>query len=556
MIENQNPPSVNGLFEAGFKKFWNYPALTNYKGYTLYYRDVARRIEKIHIVFEQCGLNKGDKVAICARNQANWAVSFLAVLTYGAVAVPILHEFKPGSIHHLVNHSDSRILFVGDSIWDLLSESEMPNLKAIISLKEFALLYYDQDSILECRENLNEKFKEKYPKDFGPESVHFYQDSPDELALINYTSGTTGFSKGVMLSYRNLYANLLFAREVMPNICDGAKVVSILPSAHMYGLMFELLHEMTTGCHVHFLSRLPTPKIIAEAFAMVKPEVIIAVPMIIEKIYKKQLQPFLNKRSIRFLLRIPVIDNHIQRQILQELKKVFGGNFTQIIIGGAAFNKEAEVFFKRIGFPITVGYGLTECAPIVSYAFWKEHKLYSCGKVVARMEIKIDSPHPDTEPGEIYLRGENVMMGYYKNEEATRAVFTEDGWFRTGDMGILDKEGNLFIRGRCKNLILGPSGQNVYPEEIEGSINNMKYVVESLVVEEEDGSLVALVYPDYKQAADDGLSENDLEQAMEQMRESVNQDLPKYCHITKVKLYPEEFEKTPKRSIKRFLYHG
>lgn len=547
--------SVNALLEQSVKKYWDYPALSNYKGYTLHYRDLARRIEKMHIIFEICGLQQGDKVAICSRNQVNWGVSFLATLTYGAVAVPLLHEFKASNLQHLINHSESRILFVGNAIWENLSGLDLSHVKAVISLEDFSLLYHDEPQILDVREHLNELFGKKYPKHFGPESVSYFRDTPEALALINYTSGTTGFSKGVMLSYRSLFSNLLFAHEVFPQISDGAKMVSMLPSAHMYGLMFEFLYEITTGCHVYFLSRLPTPKLIVDAFTTVKPNLIIAVPMIVEKIYKKQLQPFLNKKSIKLLLRIPVINQEIQKRILGELNKVFGGNCEEIIIGGAAFNKEAEPFFKRIGFPYTVGYGLTECGPIAAYASSKEHRLYSCGRPAPRMEVQIDSPQPETVAGEILLRGDNVMMGYYKNPAATEAVLDAQGWFHTGDMGVMDKDGFLFIKGRCKNMILGPSGQNIYPEEIESYLNNNLYVMESLVLEDSHGALTALVYPDYHQAGADGLSDAQLLAEMESIRQQVNEELPKYCNISTIRLHPEEFEKTPKRSIKRFLYH-
>jgi len=545
--------SLNLILERSFKENWDNPALSDYKGITLHYRDVARRIEKLHIVFEICGLKKGDRISICSKNQANWGVVFLSALTYGAVAVPILHEFKPGNIHHIVSHSDSRILFVGEHIWEQMNGNEMPDLDAVIEISDFSILYAKDPLIYETREHLNEMFGKKYPKNFRPEHVHFHEDTHEELAVINYTSGTTGFSKGVMLPYRSLLSNIMFGWEVHPQLYNTSNVVAMLPTAHMYGMMFEFLFEMTVGAHVHFLTRVPSPKIIMDAFSDVKPDIIISVPLIIEKIYKKKLQPIINKAAMRVLLRLPVVDQAIGKKIQQELIKTFGGKFKEVIIGGAAFNKEAEAFFRKIGFPFTVGYGMTECGPIVTYAPWDNTKLYSCGKAAPRMEIRIDSSNPENVPGEILCKGPNVMLGYYKNQEATDAVLSEDGWLKTGDMGIIDSEGYLYIRGRSKSMILGPNGQNIYPEEIESIVNNMQYVVESLVVEEQD-TLTLLVYPDFELAESEGLSSTDLEKKMEENRVLLNEDLPNYCKIQHVKIFPEEFEKTPKRSIKRFLY--
>ncbi|MFA5301859.1 MAG: AMP-binding protein [Bacteroidales bacterium] len=547
--------SLNELFEISFKKYWDFKALTDFHGETLYYRDLVRRVRMIHIGFEKCGLKKGDKVALCGRNQANWAVAFLATVTYGAVVVPILHEFKPGNIQHLVNHSDARIFFVGEQVWEGLSELEMPNLEAIVGLNDFEILYTPEHEIESIRKNLDSMFKEIYPNGMKPEDVRFHKDDPEELALINYTSGTTGFSKGVMLPYRSLLSNVLFGWEVLPQVSNGAKVVSMLPSAHMYGLMFELLFELSSGCHVHFLTRTPSPKVITEAFQNVKPKVIIAVPMIIEKIYKQKLLPLLKRPSIKVMLRMPFIDQRIKKRIHDELVKAFGGEFIEIIIGGAPLNHEVEPFLKSINLAFTVGYGLTECGPIVSYAAWNKRPLYSCGKAAPRMTIRIDSTEPLTVPGEIQLKGDNVMLGYYKNPEATEEIFTKDGWLKTGDMGTLDKDGYLFIRGRSKTMFLGPNGQNIYPEEIESSINNMSYVSECLVIME-DGKLVALVYPDFEKAAADGLPDTAMDTTMEAMLAQINLELPKYCQISKVRIVPEEFEKTPKRSIKRFLYNG
>jgi long-chain acyl-CoA synthetase len=550
-----NTKSLNELFEKSFQKYWDFKALTDFHGEILYYRDLVRRIRMIHIGFEKCGLKKGDKVALCGRNQANWAVAFLATVTYGAVVVPILHEFKPGNIQHLVNHSDARIFFVGEQVWEGLSELEMPNLEAIVGLNDFAILYTPDQEIVSIRKNINAIYKKIYPDGMKPEDVRFHKDNPEELALINYTSGTTGFSKGVMLPYRSLLSNILFGWEVLPQVSNGAKVVSMLPSAHMYGLMFELLFELSSGCHVHFLTRTPSPKVIAEAFQNVKPKVIIAVPMIIEKIYKQKLLPLLKRPSIKVMLRMPFIDQKIKRRIHDELVKAFGGEFVEIIIGGAPLNHEVEPFLKSINLAFTVGYGLTECGPIVSYAAWDKRPLYSCGKAAPRMTIRIDSQDPLSVPGEIQLHGDNVMLGYYKNPEATEEIFTPDGWLKTGDMGTMDKDGYLFIKGRSKTMILGPNGQNIYPEEIESSINNMSYVSECLVIME-DGKLVALVYPDFEKAAADGLPDTAMDTTMEAMRAQINLELPKYCQISKVRIVPEEFEKTPKRSIKRFLYNG
>ena len=546
--------SLNKMLEASFKKNWDCAALSDFKGITLHYRDVARRIEKLHIIFNICGVEKGDRIAICSRNQANWGVVFLACLTYGAVPVPILHEFKPGNVHHIVNHSDSRVLFVGDMVWENLNGSEMPNLEAIILINDFSLVSSKREQITETRERLNEMFGKKYPKSFGPNDICYHQEeSGDELAMINYTSGTSGFSKGVMIPYRALLSNVLFGQEVMPHMNNKSNVVSMLPTAHMYGMMFEFLFEMTLGAHVHFLTRVPSPRIIMEAFAAIKPDVIISVPLVIEKIYKQKLQPILNKMSMKVLLQLPFIDQLLEQRIKDELVKTFGGKFYEVIIGGAAFNREADEFFNKIHFPYTVGYGMTECAPIISYAAWDKAKLFSCGKPAPRMEIRIASSDPRNIPGEIQVKGANVMLGYYKNEEATAESFTEDGWMRTGDMGIIDEDGYLFIKGRCKSMILGPSGQNIYPEEIESAINNMPYVIESLVIDA-DGKLVALVYPDMELAEKDGLDMDTVLKKMEENIAAVNVDMPNYSKIAGVRLVPEEFEKTPKKSIKRYMY--
>lgn len=544
--------SVNKLLEKSFRENWDRPALSNYKGQDLAYRDVARRIAKLHIAFEQCGLEKGDKVAICSRNQANWGVSFLAALTYGAVPVPILHEFKPGNIHYLVNHSEAKVLFVDDVIWENLSEAEMPGLYVVVQINNFNFLYSKTEEMSQVRQHLNESFGHKYPNNFGPENLDYYEDKADELAVINYTSGTSGFSKGVMIPYRALWSNIEFAHvQAMPQLDNNTEVVSMLPSAHMYGMMFEFLFEMTIGAHVHFLTRVPSPKIIMQAFADIKPHIIIAVPLIIEKVYKSKLKPILDRNKM--IMNLPIIDKVIQKKILQELVNAFGGRFYEVIIGGAAFNPEVERFFRKIGFPFTVGYGMTECAPIIGYADWKDAKLYSCGKQVLNMEIRIDSPDPQNIPGEVLVKGANVFLGYYKNEEATKNVLGEDGWFHTGDMGVMDSDGYLFLKGRSKCMILGPSGQNIYPEEIEGVVNNVTYVVDSLVIEDH-GALVSLIYPDYHQAELDGLSKSQLEAKLVETLPEINKQIPNYAKISKMEFMPEDFERTPKRSIKRYLY--
>ena len=543
--------SVNKLFQKSFQENWERPALSNYQGITLAYKDVARRMAKLHIAFEQCGLETGDKVAICSRNQANWGVSFLAALTYGAVPVPLLHEFKPGNIHYLVNHSDAKVLFVDEVIWEGLSAEEMPGLHVIVQINTFKFLYAKNDALWQIREHLNESFGKKYPNNFGPEDLDYYEDSADELALINYTSGTSGFSKGVMIPYRALASNIAFAHLAEPHIKPGCEVVAMLPSAHMYGMMFEFLFEMSLGAHVHFLTRVPSPKIIMQAFAEIHPCIIIAVPLIIEKVYKSKLKPILEKNRLFF--RLPILDKVLEKKVCTELVSSFGGNFEEIILGGAAFNPEVEGFLHKIGFPFTVGYGMTECAPIITYAHWNKAKLGSCGMAAPNMEIRIDSDDPHNIAGEVQVRGANVFLGYFKNDEATANSFTEDGWFRTGDMGVMDEDGYLFLRGRSKCMILGPSGQNIYPEELEAVINSLTYVVDSLVIEE-DGGLTALIYPDYHQGELDGLSRSDLEKRLNDALPEINKEIPNYAKIKKIEFMPEDFERTPKRSIKRYLY--
>ncbi len=545
--------SVNKTFEAAFKKNWLRPAISNYQGETLHFRDVARRMEKLHIMFEECGLQQRDKVAICSRNQANWAVSFLATMTYGAIPVPLLHEFKSANIHHLVNHSEAKILFVDEVIWEGLTETEMPDIQAIIQVNNFKILYAADEKIYTAKEHLNELFGKKFPEVFDQDCINYYEDSADELALINYTSGTSGFSKGVMVPYRAIASNIEFAKRAVPMLDNTSNVVSMLPCAHMYGLMFEVLYELSVGTHVHFLSRLPSPKVIMKALAEVKPNVVIAVPLVIEKIFKSKVKPILEKAGIKFLLRMPVLNNVILNKIKAELVNAFGGDFYEVILGGAAFNKEVEAFFKRINFPFTVGYGMTECAPIITYDDWKDEKLYSCGKAAPNMEVRIASADPKNVPGEIQVKGANVFLGYFKNEEATAEVFTEDGWFRTGDMGVLDADGSLFIKGRTKCMILGPSGQNIYPEEIETVINSRQYVVDSLVIEDNDG-LTALIYPDFQQGEKDGMDQKTFMNYMKATLPELNSELPNYAKIKKIEVMAEDFERTPKKSIKRYLY--
>lgn len=542
------------IMENSVKTNWELPALTDYKGTTFQYKEIARKIAKLHILFEAAGIQKGDKIALIGRNSSNWAVVYIATLSYGAVIVPILHEFKPETVHHIVNHSEAKLLFTGDVVWENLQAASMIHVKAIYSVDKFELLHTTDQQNQYAIENLNRLFGEKYPKSFGKDDLHFHEDQPDELAVISYTSGTTSHSKGVMLPYRSLWSNFMFAQEVLPGIQQGSNVVSMLPMAHMYGMAFEFLYEFGKGAHIHYLTRNPSPKVIFEAFQEIKPDIIIAVPLIVEKIYRKQIQPIIERPAIKTMLKLPIIDATITDKIRNTLTEAFGSNFIEIIIGGAPFNRETEDFFKRMKFPFTVGYGMTECGPIISYAPWKTHVLHSCGRAAPRMEIRIDSTNPLEIPGEILVKGANVMLGYYKNEAATQAAFTEDGWMRTGDMGVLDAEGNLFIKGRCKTMILGPSGQNIYPEEIEDQLNTMNLVSESLVIDIGGGKLEALVYPDFEAADKEGVSFEQLGPIMEQNRIALNQIIPAYSQITKIRLMTEEFEKTPKRSIKRFLY--
>ena len=547
--------SFNEIIEKSIIDNWDLDALTDYKGITLQYHDVARKIEKLHIMFENSGVQRGDKIALCGRNSAHWAVAFLATLTYGAVAVPILHEFTPEQIHNIVNHSEAKILFVGDIVGTQVDATKMPSLEGIINIPDYSLALSRTDKLTYAREHLNELYGRKFPKYFRREHVHYYHEQrPDELALINYTSGTTGFSKGVMIPYRALWGNYDFAVHVLGKVINrGDRVISILPMAHMYGMAFEFIFEFLYGCHIYYLTRIPSPAIIAQAFAEVRPQIIIAVPLIIEKIIRKKVFPKIQSGKVRLLRNIPIINKKVEEKICDQVKQAFGGRFYEIIIGGAAFNQEVEQFLHRINFPYTVGYGATECAPIICYSDYQTFVPGSCGRAVIHMEVKIDSPDPANVPGEILARGTNVMLGYYKNEEATRQTIDNEGWYHTGDLGTMDAYGNVFIKGRSKNMLLGASGQNIYPEEIEDKLNSLPLVVESVVVQR-DTKLVGLVYPDYDEANALGLSTSDIEAQMQQNLQDLNLVQPAYCKLATIEIQDKEFEKTPKKSIKRYLY--
>lgn len=548
-------PCFNSIIEKSIINNWDRDALTDYKGVTLQFHDVARKIEKLHILFENSGVERGDKIALCGRNSSQWAVAFLATLTYGAVAVPILHEFTPDQVHNIVNHSDAKLLFVGDVVATVVDPTKMPGLEGIINNPDYSLLLSRSDKLTYAREHLNEMFGKKFPKYFRKEHVHYYkEESPDEMAMINYTSGTTGFSKGVMIPYRALWSNYDFAEHVLGDkIKCGDNVLSILPMAHMYGMAFEFIFEFLHGCHVFYLNRIPSPAIIAQAFAEVRPAIIIAVPLVIEKIIRKKVFPKIQNNRMRLLLGMPVVNKKVNQKICDQVVAAFGGNFHEVIIGGAAFNQEVEQFMHRIEFPYTVGYGATECAPIICYSGWKDFVPGSCGRAALHMEVKIVSPDPKNIPGEILARGLNVMLGYYKNEEATREALDSEGWYHTGDLGTMDANGNVFIKGRSKNMLLGANGQNIYPEEIEDKLNSMTMVAESVVIQEGE-KLVGLVHPDYDEAKNLGLNDEDLQNIMEQNRQELNEVLPSYSKLSAIRLRQEEFEKTPKKSIKRFLY--
>ena len=544
--------SLIQLIEESIRKNWNLDAMTDYKGATLQYKDVARKIEKMHILFEHAGIKKGDKIALCGRNSANWTATFLGVITYGAVAVPILHEFKADNVHNIVNHSEARMLFVGDQVWENFNEAAMPHLEGIIELKNFDLVVSRSQRLTYAREHLNEEFGKRYPCRFRAENVSYRREEPEELAVINYTSGTTRYSKGVMLPYRSIISNVVHIHKKV-GLKPGDNVVSMLPLGHIFGLVFDFIYGVTVGAHLWFLTRMPSPKIIAESFAEIRPRVIACVPLIVEKIFKKNILPKVDNKLGKLLLKLPIVSDKIKEQIRTQAMEVFGGNFIEIVIGGAPFNPEVEAFLRKINFPYTIAYGMTEAAPLICHRRWDEILYTSCGKTVSNMETKVLSSDPERIPGELVCRGMNVMLGYYKNEEATAQAIDCNGWLHTGDMAIKDAEGNIFIKGRCKNMLLTASGQNIYPEEIEARLNNMPFVNESLVILAGD-KLIALVYPDNEEAFAQGMDKKALEAAIEVNRTELNKMLPAYSQITRIKLYPEEFEKTAKKSIKRFLY--
>ena len=538
--------------EQSIIKNWDKDALTDYKGITLQYKDVARKIAKFHIVLESAGIQPGDKIAVCGRNSAHWAVTFLATITYGAVIVPILHEFKADNIHNIVNHSEAKLLFVGDQAWENLNEDAMPLLEGIALLTDFSPLVSRNEKLTYAFEHRNAIYGRQYPKNFRPEHICYRKDHPEELAIINYTSGTTGYSKGVMLPYRSLWSNVAYCFEMLP-VKPGDHIVSMLPMGHVFGMVYDFLYGFSAGAHIYFLTRMPSPKIISQSFSEIKPRVISCVPLIVEKIIKKDILPKVDSTIGKLLLKVPIVNDKIKSLARQAAMEIFGGNFDEIIIGGAPFNAEVEAFLKKIGFPYTIAYGMTECGPIICSSRWETLKLASCGKATSRMEVRIDSPDPETHAGEIVCRGMNMMLGYYKNPEATAQIIDANGWLHTGDLGTLDEEGYVTVRGRSKNLLLTSIGQNIYPEEIESKLNNMPYVAESLIVLQHE-KLVAMIYPDFDDAFAHGLQQTDIQKVMEQNRIELNQQLPNYSQISKIKIHFEEFEKTAKKSIKRFMY--
>ncbi|MCG8412433.1 MAG: AMP-binding protein [Bacteroidales bacterium] len=547
------PENFIKYIESSLIENWDLIALTDYNGNSYKYKDVARKIAQLHIMFEECKIKKGNKISLIGKNSANWAMTYLAIVSFGAVVVPILPDFHPNDIHHIINHSDSVILFAENSIWENLDEKCIPNLKAIFSLTNFNLIIENEDeNIQEIYNNLDHLYNELYPHDLSPDNFRVEEVSNEEVGVLNYTSGTTGFSKGVVLPLNSLAANIRFAHNNLP-LSPGDNIVSFLPLAHTYGCAFEFLWPFTIGCHIHFLTRTPSPKIIIQAFNEIKPAIIITVPLILEKIYKKQILPILGKTSMKILMSLPIIDKSIYNKIKNKLHEVFGGKFKEVVIGGAALNQDVERFLKKIGFNFTVGYGMTECGPLISYSNWDKTKITSSGKAIDTIEVKIDSADPYNIVGEILVRGENVMYGYYKNVEATEKAIDKDGWLHTGDLGIIDAENFIFIRGRNKSLILGPSGENIYPEEIEAKLDNMLYIQESLVIEK-NNQLIALVYPDFDLVDQNNINEPELTEIMDENMKEVNMNLAKYMQLSKIKIHPVEFEKTPKRSIKRFLY--
>lgn len=546
--------SLNLYLQDAIRDNWELLALTDFNGISLQYRDIARKVAKLHIFYERAGINKGDRIALCGKNSAQWCVAFISILAYGAVAVPILPDFHPDNIHHLVNHSKSKLLFCDGEIWDKLNQTKMPDIGAAILIHDFTPVISRSEEITMARTHLNELFGKKYPERFGREDVVFHRESPDELAIINYTSGSTGFSKGVMIPYRALWSNLQYCLDHMPYLTSGDGVVCMLPLAHMYGMSIDLIHCLTHGCHLFFLTRLPSPTIILKAFAEVQPKLIVAVPLILEKIVRNKVFPVLEKPMMKLLMKVPFLDEKLYARINENIIQAFGGKVEELIIGGAALNKDVEAFLKKIHFPLAVGYGMTECAPLISYAPHTEHRLGSCGRIVDRMEARIDSPDPLNIPGVLKVKGTNVMLGYYKNDEATDACMN-DGWLDTGDVCTMDADGFLYIKGRNKSMILGPSGQNIYPEEIEQVLNSLPYVAESLVVTRNGGSeIVALVYPDPDSIDKDKVSAQALDEIMAQNLKQLNADVPAYSRVNRIEIMDQEFEKTPKRSIKRYLY--
>lgn len=543
---------LNDYFSESVRKNWDRMALTDFDGASYQYKDVARKIAKLHLLFNHIGIAPGDKIALCGRNSAAWAVTFFAALSYGAVIVPILHEFKADTVHHLVNHSDARLFFVDRGIWDDLDPESMQALAGVLAVNDFALLFSRDDKLDYARSHLNEMFGHAYPERFTPDNVKYHADSPEEVALISYTSGSTGFSKGVMLTFGNLRSNLQYCLDNLGMLEPGDGIVSMLPMAHMYGLMVDVVYGFSVGANLNFLTRVPSPRVITAAFEKVRPKLIVAVPLIIEKIIRTRVYPLLEKPLMKLLLRVPYVDDRLLAKIKNKLQASFGGNLHEIILGGAAVNPEVEKFMKKIGFPYTIGYGMTECAPLISYSSWGEARIGSCGQTVDRMSIRVDSPDPSRIPGVLWVKGENVMAGYYKNPDATAAVM-RDGWMSTGDICTVDNDGFIYIRGRNKNMILGPSGQNIYPEEIEHTLNNMALVGESLIVEEK-GRLVALIYPDYDAAQAMGLDEAAIDATMRENISQLNREIPSYSQVSTFRIMDEEFEKTPKRSIKRYLY--
>ena len=543
----ENIPSFNELIEKAIIDHWDLDALTDYKGKTLRYHDVARKIEKLHIMFEASGIQKGDKIALCGRNSAAWASAFLAILTYGAVAVPILHEFTSDQIHHIVNHSEAKLLFVGDVVATQIDAVQMPSLEGIIYIPDYSIVISRTDKLTYAREHLNEMFGNKYPKYFRSEHIHYYKEqSPEELALINYTSGTTGHSKGVMLPYRALWSNTDFAKHVMNNhVTTGDNIISILPLAHMYGMSFEFLFEFLSGVHVFFLTRMPSPAIISQALHDIKPIIMIAVPLVIEKIIRKKVFPKIQNTKMQFLLKLPLLSKKVKEKIREEVYNAFGGNLYEIIIGGAAISKEVEDFLHQINFPYTVGYGATECAPIICYRDWKTFVKGSCGQAAYHQQVRIDSSDPENIAGEILTKGPNVMLGYYKNEEATAQTLDKNGWYHSGDLGTMDADGNVFIRGRSKNMLLGSNGQNIYPEEIEDTLSSLYLVSECLIVQR-DQKLIGLIYPDYEEAANLGLTKEDINKQMEENKVQLNSLMPAYCKVAEFEIREEEFQKNAK----------